>query len=85
MKLRGLQKSLSSTAWWIGKNLEVQPRLILKKNSFFLGKIGKSSLEKLRIHQRLGKNMFSIWKNWILNTLGILCMPHYFGIGKDPQ
>ena len=33
------------------------------------------SASNLRIEQILGKDMFSTGKNWILNTLGILCIP----------
>ena len=29
----------------------------------------------LRIYQRIGKSLFSARKNWILNILGILCLP----------
>ena len=42
-----------------------------------------SYTSNLRIYQRIGKNMFSAGKNWILNTLGILCIPqNFFALGK---
>ena len=42
------------------------------------------STSYLRIYQRIGKNMFSIGKNWNLNTLGILCILQNFWHQERP-
>ena len=46
-----------------------------------------SITSNLRIYQRIGKNMFSIGKNGVLNPLGILhiSQSRMFGLRKDPE
>ena len=44
-----------------------------------------SITSNLIIYKRIGKNTFSIGKNWTLNTLAILCIPENYSIKKDSE
>ena len=44
-----------------------------------------SITSNLRVYQRIGKNMFSPGKSWILNTLRILSIPQNFWSRKGPE